>query len=169
MNFDLRQFEAFPAELSVEVEADSTEYELEGVTFHDLLSVKLSIQKVNEEYYCQGYTSVVAEVECVRCLKHFDLELSGELNFIIKPEGSKGVMASDTGEEIYNVNAGEPVVELTDSIRQALQLSMPIKPICNHECRGLCPSCGINLNEERCNCKGREIDERWEGLRDLLE
>lgn len=169
MNFDLRQFESFPAELSEEVEADSAEYELEGVTFRDLLNVKLSIQKVNDEFYCHGYTSISAEAECVRCLKMFDLELSGELNFIIKPEGSKGVMASDVGEEVYFIRAGDPVVELTDSIRQALQLSLPIKPICTNECRGLCSSCGINLNEESCDCKGQDIDDRWEGLRDLLE
>jgi uncharacterized protein len=170
MNFDLRQFEAFPAELSEEVEADSEEFELEGVTFHDLLNVKLTIHKVNEEYYCQGYASVMAEVECSRCLSLFDIELAGDLNFIVKPEGSPGVMASDSGGDIYYISrVGEPIVEITDSIRQALQLSLPLKPLCNENCLGLCPSCGINLNEESCNCQGKEIDERWEGLRDLQD
>jgi len=169
MNFDLRQFEAFPAELSEEVEADSEEFELEGVTFHDLLNVKLTIQKVGEEYYCQGYTTVMAELECARCLSLFDLELAGDLNFVIKPEGSRGVMATDSGEDVYYIKAGEPVVELNSSIKQALQLSLPMKPVCSENCNGLCPSCGINLNEESCNCQGKEIDERWEGLRDLQD
>ena len=47
------------------------------------MNVKLVIQKVNEEYYCHGDAVVKIEVECARCLEMFNLELVGELNFVI--------------------------------------------------------------------------------------
>jgi uncharacterized protein len=169
MNLDLREFESFPAELSVEVETDSAEYGIDGIAFHEPTNVKLSIQKVKEEYYCHGEATVKVEAECSRCLELFDLELNGELNFVIKTEQGESILSSDANQEVIYVKSSEPVVELNEPIRQALLLSLPMKPVCNPECRGLCPSCGVNLNLESCDCTGREVDERWEGLRDLLE
>jgi uncharacterized protein len=169
MNLDLREFESFPAEISVEVETDSAECGIDGIAFHEPTNVKLSIQKVKEEYYCHGEATVKVEAECSRCLELFDLELNGELNFVIKTEQGESILSSDASQEVVYVKASEPVVELNEPVRQALFLSLPMKPVCNPECRGLCPSCGVNLNLESCDCTGREVDERWEGLRDLLE
>lgn len=169
MNLDLREFESFPAEISVDVEADGADYGIDGIGFHEPMNVRLAIQKVKEEYYCHGEAAVKVEVECSRCLELFDMELIGELNFVVKSEQGKPVLSSDASEEVIYVKSHEPVVELNEPIRQALLLSVPIKPVCNPECKGLCPSCGVNLNEENCDCTGKEIDERWEGLRDLIE
>ncbi|UCD95185.1 MAG: DUF177 domain-containing protein [Candidatus Zixiibacteriota bacterium] len=169
MNLDLREFDAFPAEVSLDFEADSADFGIEGVSFRDLMSVRMTIQKVVEEYYCQGYVAVSVEEECSRCLEMFDSELSGDLTFIVKTDEGEAVMATDTRAEIVHVRSGEPVVEMNELIRQTLILSIPLKPLCSPECRGLCPSCGVNLNEETCTCKTEEIDDRWEGLSDLME
>lgn len=169
MNLDLREFKTFPAEVAVDFEADSAEYGIEGVSFRDLMSVRLTIQKIKEEYYCQGYVMVPVEEECSRCLNMFNMELSGDLSFVIKSKEGKAVISENSGEDVIHVKASESVIELNDLIRQALLLSLPLKPLCRPECRGLCPSCGVNLNEETCDCKEEEIDERWEGLRDMLE
>jgi len=169
MNLDLREFRTFPAEISIDIEADSADYGIDGVAFRDLMNVKLVIQKIKEEYYCHGDAGVKVEVECSRCLEIFELELIGELSFIIKTEKGKPVLSTDTNEEVIYVKSNEPVVELNETIRQALILSLPIKPVCHPDCKGLCAGCGVNLNIESCDCKGREIDERWEGLRDIVE
>jgi len=168
MNIDLRDFEEFPANVSVDFEPDNNELGIEGVAFHDLMGLRLTIQKVRDEYYCQGQITVPIEQECSRCLGLFETELNGELTFIIKTEEGESVLSKDQGADIVHVQAGRPVVELTDLIRQTLLLSIPLKPLCDPECKGLCPSCGANLNEESCDCKLEDIDERWEGLRDLL-
>ncbi len=169
MNLDLREFESFPAEVSVDVEADSADYGIDGIAFREAMNVKLVIQKVNEEYYSHGDAVVKVEVECSRCLEMFNLELAGELSFVIKTERGKAVLSSDINEEVIYVKSHEPVVDLNEPIRQALLLSLPIKPICSPECKGLCPNCGVNLNEESCECTGKEVDERWKGLQDLIE
>nr|MBN2278672.1 DUF177 domain-containing protein [candidate division Zixibacteria bacterium] len=169
MNIDLRDFEEFPASVAVDFEADSADFGIEGVSFRDLMSLRLTIQKVRDEYYCQGQVMIPVEQECSRCLALFDTDLTGELVFIIKTSLGESVLSKDQGADIIHVEAGRPVVELTEVIRQALILAVPLKPLCDPECKGLCPGCGANLNEETCDCKIEEIDERWEGLKDLLE
>jgi len=169
MNLDLREFESFPAEVTVDVEADSADYGIDGIGFHEPTNVKLVIQKVKDEYYCHGEATVKVEAECSRCLEMFDLELNGELNFVVKTEQGEAILSSDANLEVIYVDSHEPVIELHEPIRQSLMLSIPIKPICSTECRGLCPSCGANLNEGNCDCTGKEVDERWEGLRDLMD
>jgi uncharacterized protein len=169
MNLDLRELEVFPADVAVDVEADSTEYGIENISFRDLMNVKLNVQKVKDEYYCHGYVTVPVEVECSRCLAMFNSNLAGELTFIVRAETATEVLGADDEADVILIKPGEPVVEMDDLIRQALLLSLPLKPLCSTECKGLCPNCGVNLNEETCGCKGEEVDERWEGLRDLLE
>ncbi len=169
MNLDLRQFESFPAEFSAEVEADSMEYEINGVEFRDVMNLKIDIQKVRDEYYCHGYTSVPVEEECSRCLNPFEAELSGNFSFIIRTSEGKSIKTGGDEEDILYVKSNEPVVELNRIIRETLMLSLPLKPLCAEDCKGLCPSCGVNLNEDTCECRNEESDERWEGLKDLLE
>jgi len=131
------------------------------------MTVKIDIQKVKDEYYCHGRAAVPVEEECSRCLNPFDAELSGNFSFIIRTSEGKNPAADE--EDILYTKGNEPVVELNDIIRETLLLSLPLKPLCSEECRGLCPSCGVNLNEETCDCRNEESDERWEGLKDLLE
>ena len=57
-------------------------------------------------------------------------------------------------------------------LRDTILLSIPLKPLCREECKGLCPVCGKNLNEGECEHvkkKEEEIDPRWEKLKALLE
>jgi uncharacterized protein len=169
MNLDLREFSDFPAEVILESEADNNEYGIEGIAFHDLLTLRLHIQKVDNEYYCQGTIAAPVEQECSRCLNLFDDDLVGDLNFTIRAGDIKPVRALDDEGEIFFIRASEPIVELNEIIRQSLILSLPLKPLCSQDCKGICPNCGINLNEESCDCEDEEADERWEGLRGLLE
>ena len=169
MNLDVRDYKDFPAEVTLEVEADNAEYGVDVQTFTDVMKIELAIQKVSEEYLCQGEVTVMTEMECSRCLSSFEAELAGELNFIIRTGPGKAVMATDQGADVLIAEVGQPVVELNDLIRQALSLSIPLKPLCSEECLGICPYCGANRNEEPCNCVDEETDERWEGLKDLYE
>jgi uncharacterized protein len=165
MNLDLHEFISFPAEITLELETDSIDVNVEGFSFRDLISVRLNIQKVGEEYLCQGYFNAPVEEECCRCLVLFEDELSGDLNFTIKV--GEGESSDEDDADLICIKAGEHLVDISEVVRQALILSIPLKPLCDENCKGLCPSCGVNLNEETCDCKNEEPDDRWEGLKDL--
>ena len=51
---------------------------------------------------------------------------------------------------------GKPL-DLTDDVREDILLSLPLKFLCQEDCRGLCPHCGQNLNEGTCSCQ--ELDQ----------
>ena len=169
MNLDLRQFTTFPTDTVLEADLDETFDEaFEGFTFKEPTRIELNIQKLKGEYFCQGRAVTVVEGECSRCLENYNGELKGELYFIIKTSEGKPILASDVTEDVICLKPGEYAVDLTETVKQAFLLEIPMKPICSENCRGLCPSCGVNLNEETCGCTGDELDERWEGLKDLL-
>jgi uncharacterized protein len=55
-------------------------------------------------------------------------------------------------------------LDLTEAVRQALVLSQPMQMLCRPECAGLCPQCGVDLNQESCACPSAETDPRWSVL-----
>ncbi len=170
MNLDLHEFETYPADAVLEIKADNIEFENNNISIRDLLKVKLTIQKVGEEFFCQGYVTAPVEEECSRCLVLFEEELAGDLSFIIETGEAKSVLSSDIDENtVIHLKPGEHVADIGEVVREAVLLAIPTKPLCDTNCRGFCPSCGTNLNEETCGCKVDKTDDRCEELRGLLE
>jgi len=52
-------------------------------------------------------------------------------------------------------------------VRDALLLELPLAPLCDAECAGLCATCGANRNQTRCSCVTTDLDPRWAALRSL--
>jgi uncharacterized protein len=52
-------------------------------------------------------------------------------------------------------------------IREQVLLALPTRPLCDENCRGLCPSCGVDLNEKACRCANAESDPRMAIFRDM--
>jgi len=64
----------------------------------------------------------------------------------------------------YFIN--EDIFNLKEFLRQRIILSLPAKPLCISECKGLCPDCGTNLNREQCQCNMFQPDDRWLKLKE---
>jgi uncharacterized protein len=79
--------------------------------------------------------------------------------------GVTRVEAEDS--EIYPLPERGDELALVDPIREQVTLAVPQYAICRDACRGLCPRCGANLNEEQCDCEPIEVDARWAALRGL--
>ena len=60
-------------------------------------------------------------------------------------------------------------IELTDAVRDALLLNMPMRVLCREDCRGICPRCGINLNKGPCTCQeGAEVINPFSALKNIV-
>ncbi|MSQ32302.1 MAG: DUF177 domain-containing protein [Dehalococcoidia bacterium] len=59
------------------------------------------------------------------------------------------------------------ILDLSDALQQYALLEIPIKALCTTECKGLCATCGQNLNTGTCNCSSK-IDPRWSTLENLI-
>jgi uncharacterized protein len=113
-----------------------------------------------------GGIEVAADVDapwvgvCRRCLK----PLSGKLHCEVR-ELYRRRTPSEAGhedEDTYPL-AGEQL-DLRPLVRDALLLELPLAPLCRPDCRGLCPTCGADLNEGECACPKAETDPRWAAL-----
>ena len=158
MILDLREFETFPAHKL-----------LIGEPVELALEADLRIQKSGEEYFCQGKVNAIVNVECSRCLNGFDLELENETDFIICSEADHAEdekEAIDTEDYVY-FSGSDIQADISEIVRQTIILSVAMKPLCSEDCKGICPQCGINLNENTCSCETEKIDPRWESLKKL--
>jgi uncharacterized protein len=118
-----------------------------------------------------GGIEVAAEVdapwmgECRRCLKPLTGELHCQVRELYRPRTPSE--ASDEDEETYPL-AGEQL-DLRPLVRDALLLELPLAPLCRPNCRGLCATCGADLNEGDCGCPEAESDPRWAALNVLRD
>lgn len=110
-----------------------------------------------------GKYSCDIEFICHRCLDHFTRKVQGNIEERLVLDDSE---ESET-EDFYSINNSK--IDLREIIEDSLILSLPIKVICDDNCKGLCPICGANLNSDQCTCTEDKIDPRLAKLKELLQ
>ena len=60
-------------------------------------------------------------------------------------------------------------LDLLDLIKEQIELNLPMKPLCDDACKGICPKCGTDLNVKSCTCSVKDIDPRFESLKKLIK
>ncbi|MEW5993713.1 MAG: DUF177 domain-containing protein [Candidatus Zixiibacteriota bacterium] len=166
MILNLRDFKEFPAHVFLRGDPQQLAMDYESVRGVDSVAAELDIQKSGEEFYCQGRVTAAVRLECARCLGEFAVNIGNNTDFIICSEDlyrSRSEKATD--DEDYAFFQGADLqADISDVVRQAIILSIGLKPLCSENCRGLCPVCGANRNETACTCRQEAIDPRWEAL-----
>jgi len=120
----------------------------------------LVVQNLESRFLLNGVLTASGSAQCSRCLRDFELQWAVPVEIMVLRD-------VDSDEEdgvtlVINQRAG--VVDLQDSVRECAVLAFPQSPVCTESCRGLCASCGVDLNHETCDCRRDEFDPRWEGL-----
>jgi len=106
---------------------------------------------------------------CSRCLREIDvpLQMDFEEEFFVTVDGHTGVaLARPEDPEAFLIDSHQQL-DLEEAVRQAWTSVLPMKALCRADCRGLCPTCGNDLNDGACPCAAPE-DDRWSALRRLL-
>lgn len=116
-----------------------------------------------------GRMQAALECDCSRCLDPFAVPVDAALDLLFLPatenagEGERAVEEDDLGVSYYR----DDTIDLAELIREQFYLALPMKPLCRAECKGLCPTCGLNRNRETCSCKAEWVDPRLEKLREF--
>jgi len=109
------------------------------------------------------------EIPCARCLEPVRQDLNGDFDLLFRPLGidagpaDRALGAPETEIGYYQ----EGGLALEDVLREQVLLTLPVRTLCRTDCKGLCPRCGRNLNNEACTCEGATTDQRWSALSDL--
>ncbi|HTP42447.1 MAG TPA: DUF177 domain-containing protein [Nitrospiria bacterium] len=102
-----------------------------------------------------GDVSATLRIPCSRCLQECTYPVNGTVQLSLAPEGARGSVEGAhqlTEEDLEQLYYREGGFETNDIVREQLLLSIPMRVVCRPECRGLCATCGKNLNEGPCGC-----------------
>ena len=107
---------------------------------------------------------------CGRCLEPFALPVDATFDLRYRPARSeRGEGEREIAEEdLATASTGTRRSTSTDLLREQFLLALPMKPLCEEACRGLCPDCGANLNRAACDCAPKWEDPRLAALKGLL-
>jgi len=139
------------------------------------LRVEVWLESSPDGIRVKGRLQGCVDMECTRCLEEFRRRLDIKVDEFYRRPGL-GAVGTDgrplPGREVqeedeYVIEEGS--IDLNILVNDAVMLGLPIKRLCDEECRGLCQYCGKNLNLGDCGCEGEVIDPRLEVLRTLLE
>lgn len=119
-------------------------------------------------YLLEGAIEADISSECSRCLKTFDFKVVTEFKLMLQ-RGGKMDGGAEEEDFVLMSESQEGDFDIFPAVREAIVLEMPIKYLCAESCAGICPSCGMDLNEGACSCGEKAVDPRWGPLKKLLK
>jgi uncharacterized protein len=131
---------------------------------HKDINFSGDIFKVDESVLLNGTIKYTFDDECARCLADFDNTVETKFEAVLQNQLNE----NDESDEIQ-LKITDGCVDLEETIKQMIYLSMPMKSLCSKDCKGICPNCGVNLNLEKCKCEDNLTDPRFDKLKDLLK
>ncbi len=149
----------FEADVSV----DDADLE-QSPEFNHPIHILHDFNKVGDDVFIKTKLTTKVDLTCDVCLDEFKLDLDETVDIILTKDSD---LVERGEEDVYLITDSTTQVDITDSVRQSLLLSIPFKKVCRDECQGLCPICGINLNYEKCSCVTEKIDPRWQELKNI--
>jgi uncharacterized protein len=131
----------------------------------------LGVDKADDRFRVTGDVRSTLELSCSRCLEPFTMPVHTSFDLRYVPQtANAGVGELEVGEDDLTTAYYEgESIDLEQLIREQLYLAVPMKPLCDEACKGLCPTCGNNLNAGPCDCKSEWVDPRLEALKGLLD
>ena len=117
---------------------------------------------------------VMAEIEtgvgfdCSRCLARFVQPVRFEMAEEFSPtvDVVSGRRLPHPADGCFGIDPHH-ILDLGEAVGQYAMFSVPMKPLCSTDCRGLCQSCGANLNQASCDCPTTRVESRWAELEGL--
>lgn len=120
----------------------------------------------NKVLLINGSGQVTVSIPCDRCLTPTDVEIPLSFSRKLDMKLSHEELVGQLDESSYLDGADLDTDEL---FTLEILVNWPSKVLCTARCRGLCPSCGKNLNEGSCGCAENAADPRMAKIRDLFE
>jgi len=148
----------------LELEVDPGQLRLGGESYEvagDSVAARLDISRTAAAYAVRMRFTAQVSGPCMRCLEAADVGVEVDAREVDQP--------GTEDEELRSPYIQDDELELGAWAHDALALALPLQLLCRSECRGLCPVCGVSLNEiDRADHRHEsEPDPRWAKLREL--
>ncbi|MBW5484802.1 YceD family protein [Streptomyces bambusae] len=137
------------------------------------VELDLRLESVMEGVLVTGTARATALGECVRCLEAVERELDADFQemFSYPDADDRGRPKADAGDDAEDDEGmlflEDGLFDLEPVLRDAVVLALPLQPVCREDCLGLCPDCGVSLNEDPDHHHDA-VDIRWAALQGLV-
>lgn len=141
--------------------------------FGEPIRVRARVRRIDALIEVEGSVRTTVGLPCSRCLAPFELKL--DIDFAVTyAEELPVVTGEEEGQEIelqpedlgLIAYSGEEI-DLREAIQEQLIMGLPLRPLCSADCLGLCPYCGVDRNETRCDCEPPVFNARFGALKNL--
>ena len=134
MNIDVNRILQQGLFLQETIDAAKLDLDTPLLKFHRPIKVEARVSRITNAVSVELVLSTLIHATCSRCLEEFviDFKKESRLNYI--------------------VNKSQPLIDLNPAIAEEIILDFSMKPLCKVDCQGLCPKCGRDLNQGKCNC-----------------
>lgn len=133
---------------------------------HSNLKVSLESERVKVE----GRLAAVLSLTCCRCASEFGKSVDKSFVLTYVPDLDSGREGEEFELEYTDLDVGfywGDQLDLAVVLSEQILLEIPMKPICQEECKGLCDQCGVDLNVSACDCTRELADPRLAALADI--
>lgn len=117
-------------------------------------------------YYWHGTIEGDVELPCRRCLGEASGHVSEEAHLIFADAGAEGI---EDDPDVFLLDDRSPELDLRPAVREQWLVNVPGYVLCRDDCKGLCPTCGAELNLGPCDCASSAADPRWAALHKLRD
>ena len=144
-----------------------------GGEFHPPIKFRLKAIRIRNMVQVEGDFAAQAQLTCSRCLKEFEMPLQSPFSLTFAQETPE--VASERDEEEIELSAEEigfimfkgREIDLTQALQEQVVMSLPMQPLCAKACKGLCPTCGTDLNQSDCDCQRKSVSTKFAALKDF--
>ncbi|MEW6042570.1 MAG: DUF177 domain-containing protein [Elusimicrobiota bacterium] len=168
MKLNLKKISGNFSEYVLKAKPDSIKF-LEEIAFKDDILLTCAIEKQNNTFKIKSLLKACLLLEFAKCLKTFDFNIKEDFTVFAKINKDDVEQKADdlADNDIFYISVYDQVIDFTDRVKDEILLSLPIKPLCKENCKGLCSMCGKDLNLGFCECRDESLEPRWEKLREI--
>ena len=149
-------------DLDFSLKLDDTFFNGQDIVFETPFYLKGAVKNIAGVLYLNLVANVSFKTQCARCLDSVSVHHSFEVSEVF----SKTEL-NDTDDDVTVLESGN--IDLSEIVDRAFVGSIPINYLCSEDCKGLCPTCGINLNNDGCLCADEYTDPRLAALKEFLK
>ena len=116
------------------------------------------------ELTIDGECKLVLEIPCDRCLEPVSEEFNLKFTKNINLDDDEQIDELDEKNYIDGYN-----LDVDKLLYNEILIGWPMKILCSESCKGICNTCGQNLNKGTCNCEDTSLDPRMSVIRDVFK
>ena len=135
------------------------------------VTAEITVEREFDHLKALGSVHVPITLTCGRCLATYASSVDSTFRIVFRKETARQAEVEDETELcdddlIASTYSGDEI-DLAHEIEEQVSMEIPLKPLCDEDCKGLCFTCGADLNADTCSCSQEPVNIKFSALKDF--